>query len=681
MKRNIDKTVRIRRGRSRGGFSRLELAIVVAIAVLILALLAPGVESAREIARRYQCQAHLRQLGVALHSYHDTYAILPPASFWDDAEMIIDKNMRPARAPDEIVSTRANWAQLLLPFAGQSDVGRRFAPGLPITDEANAAARLSTLSMMVCPSDPYSTPENAYVLTDSHGAQFGFARGNYAINGGTQTNAEWPGRLSFPITDGNMIRFRSQSATFQWWGNGVAGFNHCFSLDEFRNGLSNTVAVDEVRSGIVPEDPRGAWALGQIGSSVTWAHGVNGDAYGPNNQLKDSDDILEGRQVAKKYGMERFYEAGVPFCAHCSFSNQATSRSLHVGGVNVLMADGSQRFIADLISPGLSHVLHSRETPRDVLDMLSRADLSDRSSEPSVHSGAVGNRADAVDGRDSQISNAARPVKADPWHNSVGMAFVSISPGRFLMGQPDANNQWGYPKHDAPPHEVRIVRGFHAGVCEVTQRQFEMVMGGNPSWHSAAGGGASVVEELDTSNFPVENVTWDAATEFCERLSGRPDEKQAGRIYRLPTEAEWEYTCRAGASEPPRFIGDWPDENDFAEIAGKNKHPTLEPLVPKPVGSFTANAFGVYDMRGNVFEWCSDWFERGYYARSPIDDPQGPAHGHLKVIRGWDWAFIGPQCKDFLFVTPPWQANQYVGFRVVCEIAGHSAEFRMRNGE
>jgi len=648
----------------RSGLARIDVAIGVVIVACLGSLAVTALPGLREAARNRQCQDNLRRLGLAVHAYHDMFSVIPPASFWDDAQLILDEDLRPAREPENILKTKANWVQLLLPFLGQDDLARRFAPDLPITDQANRKARTVMLPLMVCPADTYSAPHNPYVLSTRDGRSFEFARGNYAINGGTHANVTWPGRLSFPITDGNMLVFRSPTNEFQWWGNGVAGFNHCFSFGDFKNGCGTTVLLDEIRAGIVPEDPRGAWALGQIGSSITWAHGVYGDDYGPNNQWMDSDDILAGKALAAKYGMRRFFDARMPFCAHCSYSNQATARSQHDGGANVLMADGSNRFIADAISPTLWHVLHSRETPPDVFKGVLESDLNvgaARDAQDRSHALAI------AAGEATSAPSTTKAADARVLINSLGMSFTRIDAGQFTMGLPDKDNGWPFPESDARPHTVHITRHFHIGMYEVTQREFLTVTGANPSWHSKAGGGAALVRSLDTLRLPVENVTWNEAAAFCTRLSDLPAEKEAGRMYRLPTEAEWEYVCRSGSSNPHPFVPDWTGADNCDELAGKNKHPTLEPLVPKAVGSFHPNAFGVYDMRGNVFEWTADWFDTTYYAHSPPNDPQGPPSGFLKVVRGWDWVFIGPQCKDFQLMTPPWKRNQYIGFRIVCE--------------
>jgi formylglycine-generating enzyme required for sulfatase activity len=198
---------------------------------------------------------------------------------------------------------------------------------------------------------------------------------------------------------------------------------------------------------------------------------------------------------------------------------------------------------------------------------------------------------------------------------------------------------------------VIVSKAFWLGQHEVTQKQFLEVLQRNPSRHTGT----------DTDDFPVDSVTWNDAAEFCRKLSDRSDEKSAGRVYRLPTEAEWEYACRSGSALPYIWTQTRQDDDSSGENSG------MRPSLPiTGVGSYKPNSFGLYDMRGNVWEWTADWFDREYYRRSPTEDPQGPARGFIKVVRGSDWTFIGETCRINYPMMPPWKSSQFVGFRVVC---------------
>ena len=230
--------------------------------------------------------------------------------------------------------------------------------------------------------------------------------------------------------------------------------------------------------------------------------------------------------------------------------------------------------------------------------------------------------------------------------NSIGMKLVRIPAGEFLMGSADTDP--GRRDDERPQHPVRISNAFYMGVYEVTQGEFEAVMGTNPSSFSKAAMLKDSPAELDCSRFPVDGITWHDAVEFCRRLSDSPAEKQAGRVYRLPTEAEWEYACRAGttsvfhfgntlSSSQANFNGNYP----FGDAA---KGPFLNRTTT--VGSYKPNAFGLYDMHGNLHEWCADRFDRDYYKNSPSTDPQGPDKGTSRVIRGGDWYSDGRDCRS-----------------------------------
>ena len=268
----------------------------------------------------------------------------------------------------------------------------------------------------------------------------------------------------------------------------------------------------------------------------------------------------------------------------------------------------------------------------------------------------------ADDAGEGEVKTAAAPpasarsgaAQNDAVQNSVGMRFVSIAPGEFSMGLPDAvrNEE---PPEEYPPHRVAITRPYYLGVCEVTQRQWQTVMNTNPSWHSSTGGGAGTVGATDTSDLPIEQISYNDVIAFCTALGSRAEEAAAKRSYLLPTEAEWEYACLGGKTAP--FVA-----GGGAPAAQQALH---------AVGGGSANEFGLYDMRGNAWEWCADWYGVGYYRESAPRDPQGPAHGVLRVVRGRDWIFSGFGDRPYLTRDPSPASRKcaFLGCRLVCIVA------------
>jgi formylglycine-generating enzyme required for sulfatase activity len=251
--------------------------------------------------------------------------------------------------------------------------------------------------------------------------------------------------------------------------------------------------------------------------------------------------------------------------------------------------------------------------------------------------------------------------------NSVNMKFVSIPSGKFLMGSPREERR----RPDEAQHEVEITKPFLLGIHKVTQDQYKQVMDKNPSYFSDSGEGKDRVKGLDTRRFPVENVSWMDAQDFCEKLSKLPEEKKNGRSYRLPTEAEWEYACRGGAilSEPFHFGHSLSSRQ--ANFDGNHPYgeaPRGEYLQrTSEVGSYPANAFGLFDMHGNVWEWCQDWYAP--YDLAIRKDPSGPANSSedRRVLRGGSWGDHGYDCRSaYRFHCGPRDNNEYHGFRVIC---------------
>ncbi|MGL4550375.1 MAG: bifunctional serine/threonine-protein kinase/formylglycine-generating enzyme family protein [Gemmataceae bacterium] len=265
--------------------------------------------------------------------------------------------------------------------------------------------------------------------------------------------------------------------------------------------------------------------------------------------------------------------------------------------------------------------------------------------------------------------------------NSVGMKFRLIPAGTFLMGSPAGEADRS---DDEQQHEVKISRPFYLATTPVTQAQFEAVMGYNPGYFSGSGrkrdaqtayheswppaGGKDKVKGLDTRSFPVENVSWDEAVEFCRRLAEK--EAHSERLYRLPTEAEWECSCRGGvASSGPFHFGATLD-NSQTQANFDGNHPYGSDRKSRylertcPVGEYPPSALGLKDMHGNVWEWCADWYDGKYYAQSPPVDPPGPSEGSDRVLRGGSWSNGGRFCRSaYRGWLAPGDRNSFYGFR------------------
>jgi uncharacterized protein (TIGR02996 family) len=270
-----------------------------------------------------------------------------------------------------------------------------------------------------------------------------------------------------------------------------------------------------------------------------------------------------------------------------------------------------------------------------------------------------------MEARVAHLLNAGvRPVAAEVV-NSIGMRLALIPPGRFRMGSPSGENERG----DEEAHEVEITRAFYLGVFAVTQGQWLRVMGYNPSYFCATGGGRELVRGMDTGDFPVEMVGWKDAQAFLETLAALPEEKEVGWRYRLPSEAEWEYACRGGASSSTPFcfgesLSSTQANFDGAQpYGGAGEGPFLGRTCP--AGSYRANAWGLFDLHGNVWEWCSDWYAEDYYGNSPAQDPLGPSNGSRRVVRGGSWSDLGLNCRAaYRDRGSPSNGGNYLGFRV-----------------
>ncbi len=285
------------------------------------------------------------------------------------------------------------------------------------------------------------------------------------------------------------------------------------------------------------------------------------------------------------------------------------------------------------------------------------------------------------------------------------MKMVLIPAGEFMMGSSESAEElakafaaWNATpesfKAEYPAHRVRITKPFYLGAHEVTVGQFRKFVddsgyktdaekdgkggsgykngkpdGQKPEYHWRNAG----FEQTD--EHPVVNVSWNDAVAFCEWLS-----RKEGKTYRLPTEAEWEYACRAG-STTRYWCGDDPETlmyvGNVADAAAKAKFPEWKWTIQNsdgyvftaPVGRFRANAFGLYDMHGNALEWCADWYGEDYYGKSPADDPTGPTTGAQRVFRGGCLRNTAGDCRSAARnVIHPRFRDYFLGFRL-CRVA------------
>jgi len=627
----------------RSGFSKWDLLIILGLLSVLAALAVPLLNRDRGDARRDACVENLRAIGVALTAYHDAHKMLPPAAFTTAAFNDDEFHRRPV----DINSPAAySWPIMLLTYLGEEQLASQVDLSVQLTHERNAKARTTHLARMSCPADEFNTPDNLYLRRLLKYPAVQFARGNYAMNQGTKYTStcimwegevgDYPGNLVQPVINGLIKRSWGFNLKTEILGDGVSDFNRSNRFRDFSNGIGNIVAIEEIRSGLIPADSRGTWAFGYVGGNITAGHGLWGDDAGPNARGPRADDVIGCGELHNVHPRKELRKMGMPCCWYLDAPYQATARSMHGGGANVLTLDGAAHFITDDVDLNVWHALHSRESA-PLTGSLAQKNLALASSEPAV----LQHRASMLP------KDAAKSLK-----NSIGMSFTRIPAGEFVMGQTDLNVR---ASKLYPPHPVRISRPFYMATYEVTQQNYKQVMDDNPSFNQNRMYDEGVEGYVDTSQYPVEQVSWDNAVEFCKRLSELPGEAEAGRKYRLPTEAEWEFACRGGQTEPPEHPKD----------AGQAGDPAV-----KPVGSFEPNGYGLYDMRENIWEWCADWFNVKYYKQSPKDDPPGPSSGVLKVVRGRDWVYGAHfGCKIVRDPSPPTRVHPLLGFRVVCEFA------------
>jgi prepilin-type N-terminal cleavage/methylation domain-containing protein/prepilin-type processing-associated H-X9-DG protein len=322
--------------RAKRAFTLVELLVVIAIIGILIALLLPAVQAARESARRTKCTNNIKQLGLALFNYHDVWHIFPPSSKWVNLGDI---------GTSDTPNLSENWVIMALPYIEEQNLKNLFTLSKYVSDPVNATARATQLDFMLCPTDSYNQ-------VPFDGTQFGlganWARGNYACNG-------------------SLDQENSANGT---WGNplyrGIMGPNVSIGLRQITDGTSKTILIGELRAGLTSIDARGTWAMSGACPSALYEDGWQGDDNGPNAIQPKADDVANCQMIEQQVtgiaaqsgspAEALMMQLGMP----CSDDNginswanwQQTARSLHAGGVNVCMADGSVRFIVDFINQG-----------------------------------------------------------------------------------------------------------------------------------------------------------------------------------------------------------------------------------------------------------------------------------------------------------------------------------------
>ena len=328
------------------------------------------------------------------------------------------------------------------------------------------------------------------------------------------------------------------------------------------------------------------------------------------------------------------------------------------------MRGGEGTYIAYATAPGMEaytgtgstsiftkHLVNYIETPQlkieDIFKRVRKAvmDETEKVQKPWDSSMLIGDVYFADSG-DTTIPEREEEQVKKRFTNSIGQEFVYIEPGSFMMGSPENEPGRG---SDETQHRVTLTKGFYMQTTEVTQGQWKAVMGNNPSYFKDCG-----------DNCPVEQVSWEDAQEFIKKLS-----RKEGKEYRLPTEAEWEYAARAGTSTPFAFgkclSADQANyDGNYPNVCPKGKY--REKTVP--AGSFSPNAYGLYDMHGNVWEWCQDWY--GYYPAGSVTNPEGSSTGSGLVRRGGSWYVNDSNCRSANRLnSAPSDRFSNLGFRLV----------------
>jgi prepilin-type N-terminal cleavage/methylation domain-containing protein len=334
------------------GFTLVELLVVITIIGILVALLLPAVQAAREAARCLQCQNHLKQIGLALLGYEAQHKFFPPCSQWDKAELpnlpyVARANLRP------------NWACLILPYLDQQPLFDSIDRTTYLTSATNAKVRSAPLAVMLCPSDPFNTKPFNGSAVGAPDLGDGWARGNYGVNGsegqmnGSRKCQTWG---VVPSCGGT-----AESPGWYFWisrARGMMAAGVAVKTADIIDGTSCTIMLGEIRAGVSTQDNRGIWAMGTSASAIFGNGSIMGDGLGPNSPGLGADDCTTCDFVVSSLGCPHWDNCPAlnsmnmscyPFSGINGQSNQQRICSMHADGVHVCLADGSVHWISDYI--------------------------------------------------------------------------------------------------------------------------------------------------------------------------------------------------------------------------------------------------------------------------------------------------------------------------------------------